>query len=891
MSSTRCAIVALLLVGVGACGSVPIPECTASTQCTFEVGGQCKAAATGHSWCQYPDATCTGGIRWSSEAGDNLASVCVAAHKLQVTKQGTGGGNVMSSPSGVNCGPTCAAMEADGTAVTLTAAPDSASVFAGWGGDALSCGTSTVCALTIAQMTNAMAVFNKIPRYDLAITKVGAGLGGVTSAPGGIDCGSICQDSFQSGTSVTLTAAVGAKATFGGWGGTAEKCGLNLKCTVAMDKANAVTATFIPIPDYSIAIMLPNDGSGRITSSPAGIDCGAICLGTFARGTSVKLTATVDPGSTWGGWGGEAVSCGLNLTCTISLNAAKSITAAFSKVPIYQLTVAPTGNGVGGISSAPSAITCGESCTAAFPANTAVTLTIDHDPTSVFTGWFGDASSCGVAPTCTFSMTANKQVGARFSETGTTLWLTHLGGTASDQSRTFAVDMHGDIFVAGVFGSAQFNAGTFPLTNHGTVGSSDIFLAKLSRDDGHVIWAKAFGGAGVDDVASVAVDPSSGDVFLFASYIGDSDFGDTEILAGNAIGDWVIARYSGTNGGYQWSRRIVLSNFNPGYAQARGRLGVGATGLYVAGFWSNGSIDLGDGPRLSNHGYQSMFVAKYSLNGPNLSWGKDYRQAAGQPFGWIEAHGIAVDGSDNVVVVGKYAGSVDVGDSHRLLTSTSSPIGDREDGFLTKFAGTDGSLLWARSVGGASSDSCDSVAIGPSNDVIVACNDYIGDGTLTNLAFGGTASPVGPAGGPTGANELEVVVARYSSVNEYKWARRFGGDKMQQISGVGVDSASGQVLVGGLFSTVMAVDGFSLVRTGVYDNAWVAALAPDTGVAEWAQRFAGLYAVGIDAIAADGVNGRVLVNGSFASLAQFGDQEAMSAGDGDVYVVSIIPSL
>src|SRR6266568_1385808 len=546
----------------------------------------------------------------------------------------------------------------------------------------------------------------------------------------------------------------------------------------------------------------------------------------------------------------------------------------------------------GSVASDPSGISCGGSCMAEYQVNTSVKLTIDHDPSSVFTGWFGDASACGVSPTCTIAMTSSKQVSARFTQTGTTLWLTHIGGTGREFARSFATDKNGDIFVAGVFNSSQFTAGTVPLTNHGTSGSDDIFLAKLARDDGHVIWAKAFGGSDRDDVSSVAVDPATGDVVIFGSYIGDSDFGDSTLLPGSAVGDWVVARYSGANGANQWAKRIVLSQFPAGYTQPHGRVGVGAAGVYVAGFWSNGSIDFGDGARASNGGYQTMFAAKYSLDGKTLNWANDYQKAAGQSFGWIEAHSVAVDSTDNFVVVGEYAGSVDLGNPDLILTSTNSPVGDFEDGFLAKYAGTNGSLLWPRSVGGSSTDSCDSVAIGPSNDVIVGCNDSIVDGTVT-LDFGGPSPPPGPSGGPgpVGANGLEVVVARYSSIDEYKWARRFGGDGLQELAGIGVDAASGRVLVGGRFSTVMTVDGFSLVRAGSYDNAWTAALAPDTGVAEWAERFAGLYSVGIDAIAADSANGRILVTGSFASLAQFGDQEVMSAGDDDAYVVSIVPNL
>ena len=50
---------------------------------------------------------------------------------LTVSKAGSGGGTVTSSPAGVNCGSTCSASFASGSTVTLTATPASGSTFCG----------------------------------------------------------------------------------------------------------------------------------------------------------------------------------------------------------------------------------------------------------------------------------------------------------------------------------------------------------------------------------------------------------------------------------------------------------------------------------------------------------------------------------------------------------------------------------------------------------------------------------------------------------------------------------------------------------------------------------------------------------------------------------------
>lgn len=55
-----------------------------------------------------------------------------ALNTLTVTTSGGGSGTVTSSPSGINCGTTCAAQFATGTTVTLTATPISPSTFGSW---------------------------------------------------------------------------------------------------------------------------------------------------------------------------------------------------------------------------------------------------------------------------------------------------------------------------------------------------------------------------------------------------------------------------------------------------------------------------------------------------------------------------------------------------------------------------------------------------------------------------------------------------------------------------------------------------------------------------------------------------------------------------------------
>jgi hypothetical protein len=93
----------------------------------------------------------------------------------------------------------------------------------------------------------------------------------------------------------------------------------------------------ICLQQYSVSVTKAGTGTGTITSSPAGINCGSTCSYTFNTGTSVTLTATPgSEGNVFAGWSG---ACTGTSTCVLTMNAAKSVTATFNAIGV---TVTPT---------------------------------------------------------------------------------------------------------------------------------------------------------------------------------------------------------------------------------------------------------------------------------------------------------------------------------------------------------------------------------------------------------------------------------------------------------------------------------------------------------------------------------------------------------------------
>ena len=245
--------------------------------------------------------------------------------------------------------------------------------------------------------------------FTVIVEKQGSGSGTVTSDPVGIDCGGTCSGEFEQETTVSLNAAGAPGSAFAGWGGA---CSGTAACTVTNNAT--VSARFIvPAATNHLHVDKGGTGTGTITSAPSGISCGSTCDADFESGTIVTLTAVPAETSTFTNWSGGGCSGGAP-SCAVVLNANQSVTAIFTAivpVPMSTLTVEKNGLGSGTVTSAPSGISCGNTCTARFPTGNSVTLTATPASNSTFIGWSG---ACSGAGSCTVPMNSDQTVSAQF---------------------------------------------------------------------------------------------------------------------------------------------------------------------------------------------------------------------------------------------------------------------------------------------------------------------------------------------------------------------------------------------------------------------------------------------------------------------------------------------
>ena len=322
--------------------SLPGITCGTSCSAVFASGMPITltaAAAPGSVFAGWSGGGCsdTGPCSVSGPSNVTITSTFLQVFTLDVMALGSGSGTVTSSPMGITCGATCSASFASGTTVTLTARPAAGSAFTGWSGGGCS-GTGT-CAVTVSAATTVTATFT--PTFVLTVTPAGTGSGTVTSSLSGISCGMSCSAVFASGAPITLVAIAAPGSVFAGWSG--GSCSGTGPCAVSGPPNVTITATFLQM--FTLAVVTSGSGSGTVTITPPGLDCGTTCSVTVTSGTTVILTPMPAAGSAafWSAGG----LCSRTGACSVTVTANATVTVTFEPIGTFtDAVLTPLGTAV-----------------------------------------------------------------------------------------------------------------------------------------------------------------------------------------------------------------------------------------------------------------------------------------------------------------------------------------------------------------------------------------------------------------------------------------------------------------------------------------------------------------------------------------------------------------
>lgn len=191
-------------------------------------------------------------------------------------------------------------------------------------------------------------------------------------------------------------------------------------------------------------------------------------------------------------------------------------------------------------------------------------------------------------------------------------WTKEVGGRGDDTARGVASDRNGGLYAVGHFsGQMQYGRGELR-----SAGGKDGFIARFDRD-GNALWARAIGGAGLDEMYRVATD-ARGNAYVIGTATGDVDVDrdGTVDVVGTAKGSALVTAWA-PDGAFLWAR------ISGGEARVLG-LGI-ATGpgdeVYIAGAYQDGAPDfdgngVADGPVAATPGAPGPDGSpQYDLNG------------------------------------------------------------------------------------------------------------------------------------------------------------------------------------------------------------------------------------------------------------------------------------
>lgn len=471
--------------------------------------------------------------------------------------------------------------------------------------------------------------------------------------------------------------------------------------------------------------------------------------------------------------------------------------------------------------------------------------------TPIIYRWFAAVLLCVCA---TFPLHADEAVYAYAKATG--------GANGLD----LAADTSGNHYVTGSFnGTADFDPGA-GVVNVTAAGGTDIYISKLDAA-GQLLWVRTMGGASFDHSLSVAVD-TDGDVYIAGVYGGTVDFDPgVGVSSRTSAGyeDIFVAKFDAA-GNFLWVWSAPGATEND---RAMALVIDDSNNVYVAGyFWGTVDFDPGVGNiTLVSAGRYDGFISKLDAAG-NTLWAKSVGGAGDEMV-----TGLALDSSAQPHITGSFWNGADFDPGPGISTLTA---GADTNIFVSKLDAT-GNLIWARGMGGGSSEA--------SNDIAVDSN-----ANVFTIGYFNSTVDFDPGAGVVNqvtAGSSDIFVSKLDAAGNFVWVKTYGGTSNDTGESVAVDAADRAYIVGS-FSGDANFGATALSSAGNTDM-FIARLE-SAGNTNWIKRIGGASSDTAYAALTD-TSDAVFITGNFRGAVDFdpnwGEAPLVAAASGDVFLLKL----
>lgn len=270
---------------------------------------------------------------------------------------------------------------------------------------------------------------------------------------------------------------------------------------------------------------------------------------------------------------------------------------------------------------------------------------------------------------------------------GNFVWVKKLGGLNSELANGLTIDGAANIYVTGTFyDSIDLDPGLGVLMNYSN-GLKDFFIVKIAPN-GHLIWAKNYGGIGSDYCNSVETDSQS-NLVLTGSYSGLTYFDSTDstqVLTGSQSKNLFVLKLD-SSGGFIWVRGTQPSNNIIGNGLSFDSIGnIYVSGIFdeYANFDTASASTLYTSERMDFDVYDS-YILKLRSNG-DFVWVKGF-----QGYGANSVSSPVFTTNNDMIISGSFTNLIDVDPSSFDYIFTGSAYTSM---FIERLDSL-GSFIWA----------------------------------------------------------------------------------------------------------------------------------------------------------------------------------------------------